>query len=454
VLEKIIKTPVATYAAGALCLLTVPVLMAQQEWDDHDRSHKKLALDLARNYLESCPQNAILFTAGDNDTYALWYAQEVEGIRKDVRVMVSTLIGTDWGIDQLRYKVNKSDPFNVVFTPEQVAGDRLNVVYYTKMPGYEADKYYDLSHILKNVVGSDAPEHTTTSEDGDVYHLFPTQKFSVPVDKKTVAANGTVNADDKVVDELHIDLGNKNFLFKNDLAMLAVIAGNEWKRPVCFTNNSTARDIGLDKYTRLNGLTYQLVPVENSDNSGVNIDLAYKNIMKKFGYGNAHKPGVYFDEENRQAMNTIKLAHAQIAHSLAQAGRKEDARRVLHRYDEKVNEENVPYGMTSNRGNMHNIFSLQFLEACYEAGDLTLANKVAASMKKDLQQQMRYYQYLGDANVNQEQLVNNAYMLLQGQEAELSNRQAAFAQDILSSYQLLQQLKKWEQEYQSKKGLL
>jgi hypothetical protein len=452
VLEKITKAPLATYAASAICLLAVPVLMAQQEWDDHDRSQKKLALDLAKNYLESCPRNAILFTVGDNDTYALWYAQEVEGIRRDVRVVVSTLIGTDWGIDQLRYKVNKSDPLNVVFTPEQVAGDRLNVVYYTKMPGYEADKYYDLHDVLKNVIGSDDPRYTTTSEDGDLYHLFPTQKFSVPVDKKTVAANGTVNADDKVPDALHIDLGNKNFLLKNNLAMLAVIAGNQWKRPICFTHNSTAQEIGLDKYTRLNGMTYQLVPVEN--NNGVNLEVAYKNIMQKLGYGNAGKPGVYFDEENRSHINSIKLTHAQIALSLAQAGRKEDARRVLNRFDEEVNTENIPYGMTSNRGNMHNIFSLQFLEACYEAGDLTLAGKVAASMKKDLHQQMRYYQSLGDGGYTQEQLANNAYTLLQGQESGLSNRQAAFARDILSSYQLLQQLAKWEQEYQPKKGLL
>ncbi|MCS3797694.1 DUF2723 domain-containing protein [Niastella sp. OAS944] len=454
VFEKITKASVATYAASALCLLAVPVLMAQQEWDDHDRSQKTLALDLAKNYLESCPPNAILFTAEDNDSYGLWYAQEVEGIRKDVRVVVSTLLGTDWSIDQLRYKVNDSDPFNVVFTPEQVAGDRLNVVYYNKMPGFEADKYYDLHDILKNVIASDDPRYTTTSEDGDVYHLYPTQKFSVPVDKKVVTANGTVNANDNVVDSIHIDLSGKNFIFKNDLAILAVIAGNQWKRPVCFTNNSTAQDVGLDKYTRLNGLTYQLVPVENTNNAGINTDLAYKNIMQKFDYGHANKKGVYFDEENRRRINTIKLAHAQVARGLALAGRKEEARKVLHRFDDEVSQANIPYGFTSNRGNMHNIFSLQFLESCYQAEDLTLANKVAASIKKDLQQQMRYYQTLGNTSYTQEQLVNNAYMLLQGQEGDLSYRQTAFAQDILSSYQLLQQLAKWEQEFAPKKGSL
>jgi hypothetical protein len=256
------------------------------------------------------------------------------------------------------------------------------------------------------------------------------------------------------VDSLHIDLSNKNFLLKNDLAILAVIAGNQWKRPICFTNNGTAQDLGLDKYTRLNGLTYQLVPVESTNNSGVNTKLAYKNIMEKFGYGDAAQKGVYFDEENRRRVNTIKLAHAQVAQSLALAGRKEDARRVLHRFNDQVSQENIPYGFTTNRGNMHNIFSLQFLESCYLADDWALANKVSASIKKDLQQQMRYYQTLGNTGYTQEQLVNNAYMLLQGQETELSYRQSAFAQDILSSYQLLQQLAKWEQEFQPKKASL
>ncbi|MFL5747711.1 MAG: protein O-mannosyl-transferase family [Niastella sp.] len=450
-LEKVTRPPIAAYLAAGLCLLAVPVLMAQQEWDDHDRSQKTLALDLAKNYLKSCPPNAILFTAEDNDSYALWYAQEVEGIRKDVRVVVSTLIGTDWGIDQLRYKVNNSAPFNVVFRPDQVAGDKLNVIYYSQTPGYDKDKYYDLYNILKNVVGSDDQRFTTTSEDGDTYSLYPTQKFSVPVDVKTVMANGTIHAGDKVVDSLHIDLSSKNYLFKNDLAILAVIAGNQWKRPICFSNLGTAQDMGLDKYTRLNGLTYQLVPVENTNTSGVNLDVAYNNVMQYFGYGNAGKKGVYFDEENRRRLNTIKLAHAQIARSLAQAGRKEEARKILHRYDEHVNEANVPYGMTTNRGNIHNIFSLQFLEACYLADDLPLANKVAKSLKKDLQQQMQYYHSLGDGSYTDEQMINNAWLLTQGKAGDLSNRQASFAQDILSSYQLLQQIEKWEQEFQPKR---
>jgi hypothetical protein len=121
------KEAMAGYAAAGLCFLAVPVLMGDQEWDDHDRSKKTLARDLAKDYLESCPPNAMLFSFGDNDTYPLWYAQEVEGIRPDVRVIVNTLLGTDWYMNQLRYKVNQSAPFDVIFTPEQIMGDRRNV---------------------------------------------------------------------------------------------------------------------------------------------------------------------------------------------------------------------------------------------------------------------------------------------------------------------------------------
>src|SRR5579872_2619119 len=183
----------SNYVAAGLCFLLVPVLMCGQEWNDHDRSKKTLARDLAKDYLESCPRNAMLFSFGDNDTYPLWYAQEVEGIRPDVRVMVNTLLGTDWYINDLRYKINESAPFDVIFTPQQIMGDRRNVAYFNdKMPGFDPNKYYDLYDILKNVVGSDDPKYTTTAENGDEINFLPTRKFSVPVDVNAARANGII----------------------------------------------------------------------------------------------------------------------------------------------------------------------------------------------------------------------------------------------------------------------
>jgi len=439
------KADLANYAAAGLCFLAVPVLMGSQEWDDHDRSKKTLARDLARDYLESCPPNAILFSFGDNDTYPLWYAQEVEGIRPDVRVMVNTLLGTDWYMNELRYKVNESAPFDIIFTPEQIMGDKRNVSYFVNdVPGYDKNKYYDLYSVLKNVTGSDEPAFTRQAGNGSTVNLVPTHKFSVPVDLNTVRANGTVHEGDSVVSELHLDIPEqRNFLVKNDLAILAIVAANKWKRPICFTSPQELGDLGLSKYVRLRGLSYQLVPVENSN---VDNDVAYKTLMEKFTYGNANVPGVYYDEENRRHLNSIKFAHAQVALSLADAGKKDSARKVLEHFDQNVLESNFPYGMTSNQGNLHDYFSFRFLQACYESGDLTLAAKVTASLKKDLQQQMVYYKSLGD-NMRDEEMAANAQMMLQGKGGNLSDRQARFAQDILSTYQLLMQMDLWDKQY-------
>ena len=434
---KFLKQPMAAYAASGLCLLAVPVLMGSQEWDDHDRSKKTLARDLAKDYLESCPQNAILFTFGDNDTYPLWYAQEVEGIRPDVRVMVNTLLGTDWYMNTLRYKINESAPFDVIFTPEQIMGDKRNVVYYSnRLPGWNKDKYYDLYDVIKNVIATDDPKYNQTAENGQNYTLFPTKKFSVPVDLNTVRSNGTVHEGDSVVSELHIDISaQKTYLLKNDLAMLAIIAANKWQRPICLTSPQELGELGLAKYARFRGLSYQLVPVENSP---IDNDVAYKTVMDKFAYGNADKEGVYYDEENRRHLNSIKYAHAQVAMSLVAAGKKDSARKHARMTTTSMCcESNFPYGMTSNQGNLHDYFSFRFLEACYVSGDLTLAAKVAASVKKDLQQQMRYYRSLGDnPNMPDEQLAMAAQMAKQNKGGNLSDKQNEFIDDILYSYQM------------------
>ncbi len=444
--EKLIKGNAANYAAAGLCFLAVPVLMGQQEWDDHDRSKKTLARDLAIDYLESCPPNAMLFSFGDNDTYPLWYAQEVEGIRPDVRVVVNSLLGTDWYINQLRYKVNESAPFDVIFTPEQIQGSNRDVVFFNKLPGFDQNKYYDLYDMLKNVIGSSDPKYTSPTEDGQTVNLFPVRKFSLPVDTSLVRTNGTVHAGDSVVSELHIDMSQgKNYLLKNDLGLYAVIAASKWKRPICFTSTQELRDLGLEKYVRLTGLAYQLVPVENSY---VDNDLAYKNIMEKFAYGGAEKEGVYYDEENRRHLNSIRLAHAELAQSLAAAGKKDSARKVLEHFDQHVRESNFPYGMTTNQGNQQDAISTQFLLSCYQADDLPLAKKVKESLKKDLQQQMRYYKSLGEETMTDDQIANNAYGLLQNKGGNLSDRQLQFANDIVSTYSMLMRISELEKQYE------
>ncbi len=449
ILESKIKGPIATYAAAALCFLAVPVLMGVQQWDDHDRSKKTLARDMGKDYLESCPPNAILFSFGDNDTYPLWYAQEVEGIRPDVRVMNYSLFGTDWYINELRYKVNESAPTDVIFTPEEIEGNNRDAVGVGELPGFDENKYYDLYSVIKNVTASDDAKYTRQTDDGETINFFPVRKASVPVDINLVRANGTVNPDDSVVSELHLDLGkDKNFLLKNELGILAVIAGSKWKRPICFNSTYELESLGLAKYIRQDGLAGRLVPVEshNKNYGDYNNEVAYNNVMTKFAYGNASTPGVYYDEENRRHLNTLRAAHAQLALSLIDEGTKDSARKLLEHFDRNVLESNFPYGMTSNRANQHDRISMSFLLACYQSGDLTLAKKVAASIKKDLFQQMRYYKGLGEP-MSDEQLAVNAQMTKQQKGGNLSDKQGEFVDDILSTYQMTLNLADWEKQY-------
>jgi hypothetical protein len=205
-IEKFLKGTTGAYVASLLCLLAVPVLMASQEWDDHDRSKKTIAPDLASNYLESCAPNAILFTVGDNDTYPLWYAQEVKGIRPDVRVINTSLLGTDWYINQLRYKVNESDPIDVIWTADQIAGDKRNVVYHIPT-GEGADTVYaDLYDQMKNQAGSEDPNKMYRAQNGELLSYIYVNQFSVPVDKNIVRTNGTVQPNDSVLNAVRFKM--------------------------------------------------------------------------------------------------------------------------------------------------------------------------------------------------------------------------------------------------------
>ncbi|HYF31016.1 MAG TPA: DUF2723 domain-containing protein [Chitinophagaceae bacterium] len=442
-LNKIMSVSLSNYVAFGLCLLAVPILMASQEWDDHDRSKKLLARDLGKDYLESCAQNAILISFGDNDTYPLWYALETENIRPDLRVMNYSLLGTDWYVNQLRYKVNNSAPADVIFTPEQLQGNKRDAVPVYPLPGFDQNRYYDAYEVLKNVTGSDDPRYMVSTQDGSqMLNVMPTRKLSIPVDVNKVRQNGTVQAGDNVVSTLLLDI-KKNYLFKNDLAVLALIAANKWERPIYFTSTQELDELGLLPYVRMEGLSYRLVPVAQSE---VNNDATFDNIMKKFAYGNAALKGVYFDEENRRHINSIRATHAASAMSLVNAGKLDSARKVLRKYDTEVSSENVPYGMTSNRQNQHNVISLRFLYAAYRAGDTELAKKVSTSLKSDLQEQMRYYRLLGD-QITDEQIATDAMNMMEGKPNNISDKQLPFIQDIASTYQMLRNVSELETQY-------
>ncbi|HET9430364.1 MAG TPA: DMT family transporter, partial [Chitinophagaceae bacterium] len=392
---------------AVICLI-VPLLMSMREWDDHDRSKKTLAPDLAKNYLESCAPNAIIFTFGDNDTYPLWYAQEVEGVRPDIRIINNSLLGIDWYINQLRYKVNQADSVDVIWSPEQIEGHNREYLFYQPDSRVNQDQYYSLYDAMKNVIGKPAINAATGRDVGP--DTYPVKKFSLPVDVKLVRSNGTVNSNDSVVSEVRFEVG-ANSLQRNDMMILNIIAANNWKRPIYFT--APYGELGFGDYLRKDGLAYRLVPVANKFpqqnwevNSALrsmglgstqirdnNMDTLYSNLMTHYEFGGADKNGVYFDEENRRHLLSIRSLFAEAAGNLADAGKTQEAGRLLDKIEKGMDTRNIPYAMPS-RFNSHNQTALVYLEACYKAGKKDLAEKVRQAIRNDLNDQKKYYEYI------------------------------------------------------------
>ncbi|MFI5133877.1 MAG: DUF2723 domain-containing protein [Chitinophagales bacterium] len=425
-------------AATAVCLIA-PIIMAQQEWDDHDRSTKTLPPDMAKDYLESCAPNAILFTFGDNDTYPLWYAQEVEGVRPDIRIINNSLLGIDWYINQLRYKVNDADSLDVIWSPEKIEGHNREIMYYQADPSISQETYYPLYDAMKNVLGKEALDPDTHRDVGS--EVFPVKRFKIPVDTSFVRKNGTVNANDSVVSEVKFELGRSS-LQRSDLIILNIIAANNWKRPIYFT--MPYGSLGFSDYLRKDGLTFRLVPVKSihTENNWAihigkrddNIDFIKNNLMNKFVF--ASKPGTFFDEENRRHVIEIRNTYAEAAGDMADLNRKQEARQLLEKSDSIIGNDKMPYAMTDRENGSHNLVSLIFLEACYKAEDTILAKRVRDYLKKDLNQEKNYYDYLKS---NREDLFSG----FDGREGEAArNEQFLYLLDMLEKrYQPDKQVK-------------
>lgn len=286
-INQFIKNDRATALILILICLSAPVLMGAGGWDDHDRSNRTMARDFARNYLESCPPNAILFTQGDNDTYPLWYAQEVEGIRTDIRIINMSLLGVDWYINHLRHATNDAGLVDLIITQDKLIGDQRNAIRY-----YPASRFKDRELDLKDMVtfmGSSNAE--TFNPDGDNY--IPSLKVRVGVDSSAVAAANLVPESLKgnIVSNMRFEL-NKQTLLKNDLMVLDIIAGNISKRPICFAITvSPDSFLGSEKYFMQTGMVYRIAPVEingNGFNREINQEVTYDLLINqedKFNFG-------------------------------------------------------------------------------------------------------------------------------------------------------------------------
>ena len=375
----------AGYVSGIICMLA-PIVMGAQEWDDHDRSKKLLAPDIAKDYLNSCPKNAVLFTFGDNDTYPLWYAQEVEGVRPDIRIINTSLLGIDWYVNELRRKVNESDPINVLWNEDQIRG--LSYIEYK--PDASSSKPVMILDEMRNKVGSLLNDDNKSNN--RIY--FSDKHLIVPVDTSYVRQAGLVKPTDTLSTQIQIDIPeNKSYLSLDQLTMLNILATSNWRRPICFT--SPYGETGFGPYLRQEGLIYHLVPVRSDANRtrAMDVDKTSDLLLHQFRSGNANIAGVYFDEENRRHLLSIRSTYAIAASNLADEGRKADAQAILKKSESLIIPSDLPYAMVS-RNNSHNQVGMMYLESAYKAGDMEFAGKLKQAITKDLTDQKKYYNYL------------------------------------------------------------
>jgi hypothetical protein len=343
---KVTGEKIAAPAAGILCFMAVPLIMGTENWDDHNRSGRYLARDVAFNYLESCAPNAILFTNGDNDTFPLWYAQEVEGKRTDVRVCNLMLLNTDWYIEQMKKKVYESDPLPVTL-PIKKYYDGINnqtfIIEKVKDP-------VDISTII-NYVNSENNATKLRISANEILDIIPTKTIRIPVDKKKVLASGTVRPQDSAKIVPYIDIKLKgNSIIKSQLIVLDILAHNNWERPIYYVTGYHNDALGLEEYFQLEGLAYRLVPIK-SENKGwldygrVDTDILYDNMMNKFVWGGANNPDVNIDYNHRRTIMVIKarLNHARLSKALSAEGKYEKAEAVLDRCMEALPLSKISY---------------------------------------------------------------------------------------------------------------
>ncbi len=391
-------------ASVLLCFLAVPVLMGVQNWDDHDRSGRYTAQSISKSYLTSIQKDvgAIIFTIGDNDTFALWYAQDIEEYRQDVRPINTSLIATDWYIDQMKRKTYTSEAVDIQLEHAQYA---YGVRDYTKHESIIDSVRWDIKDFM-NWVASDDPRNKykriiqKSGGDPDLYPkgtqemvFYPTNKIRVNVNVENVIQSGLVKEKDRdlIVPYIDIDLP-KGGLYKNQLIMLDILANNDWKRPLYFTGGSydDSEYLWMKNYLQLEGLVYKLVPIKTPKNKNnpylmgrLDADLMYE-IVKKWEWGNSDSPEIYHDPETRKNSISYRSNMARLAEVLIDEGKLEKAKEIIDLNLEKMPVDYFGY------------YSLltPFIEGYYRIGATEDARKLFEQIAEKYRDQLEYFESL------------------------------------------------------------
>lgn len=383
-LRRSISPKIVAPAVIVASLLCVPALLASENWDDHDRSGRDTALVMAKMYLDSVDENGILFTIGDNDTFALWYVQQVEKYRTDVRIVNTSLLATDWYIDQMKRKAFESDPVPSQLDNEFYNGK--NDAIFLK----EVTQDTIPIDTWMNYIENDDPRTQAELQSGAMINTFPSRHVRIPVDKQTVLENDIVadSAADQIVDHIDITIGDQ-ILYKNRLLMLDILANNDWERPIYFTGGSFGDDdyLWMKDYLQLEGVAYKLVPIRTPidprnpfDMGRVNTEKMY-NIVKNWDWGNMGSSDIYHDPETRKNSITYRSNLARLTENLLNEGDTIHAEEVLD------------LGMKNMPVEYYEYYTLlePFISGYYEVNRPEKARELWEKVAKKYQENLTFY---------------------------------------------------------------
>ena len=387
-LEKVIKNKMAVAVVALVLCLSVPTVMAASGWESHNRSGKTSALDWGKNYLKNLPENAIIFTRGDNDTFPLWYVQEVEGYRTDVRVCNYMLSSGYWYVHQMARKQYESDKMPLTLTYEQYENG-VNEPIYIQERFRGTIELKDAIEFIK----SDSPKTKLPLMSGEMINYLPARNLKITVDKEAVVRNGIVpeSMKDKIVDEIVWKIpDNINYLYKNDLMLLDFMATNNWERVVYFTSLSDIQNVlGIDKYLHQEGLAHRFMPVVAPDYikgaGGIYIDGSYELLMADdIRWGNLNAEGVAVDPESRRNVLFVKQAYMRLAQALQKRNQNDSAVAVIDRCLEFFPDEKLPY----------DYYMLMYPDIYYKVGATEKGDALARQIVDNAVDNLRYYSEL------------------------------------------------------------
>jgi hypothetical protein len=418
-----------------VCLLLVPGMMARENWDDHDRSGRYTARDFAWNYLNSCEPNAILFTNGDNDTFPLWYVQEVEGVRTDVRVVNLSYLGADWYIDQVARKAYDSDAVPFSMTKDMYRTGRRDYVYLVET----IKDHVDLGEAMAFVKSEDKRTKTLGNYPDRIDYI-PATKFRIPIDSAHMIHTGTVRPDlaNLIVPEMRFQIDRQN-LYKNELMVLDLIDNNDWERPVYYSVTVDRNlYLNLHEYFQLQGLAYRIVPIHQPEVRGqlgsIDTDQMFENMVNKFRWGNVTDSTVYLDENIRRMMMNFRNNFGRLANELITKGDTARARITLERCMEIMPHERVPF----------NYFMVPVIEAYYQLGEPRLASAYLLTLSDVAEEELRYFLAFGkdhaadldyDIQIRLHILQELSRLVMEYEQEELIERQQQIFRDLVLQYQ-------------------